>query len=450
MKKPTTCLKYFLLVLSVYMLQLGCATSTYDRGLGELRRQSYTNAIDLLQAAEQEDPNDFQVKRDLGIAYYETKRYDDATAKLKEAKSIDPRNAKTIFYLGLTYEAMDMLPEAIAEYKTYDQLARSGGFKRKISNRIKQLSNEQIAREIETAIATESDLSADAIPENTVAVLTFRNLGDTPELNPLQKGLAQMMITDLSKVEQLQIVERLKLQRLLEELEFGQSGLVEEDSAPRVGKLLGARKLVSGGFTKLADERLRIDAALTETVSSESEALKEITGDLNSFFKLEKSLVFSVIDEFGIALTKAERDAIQQIPTESLLAFMAYSQGLDYADRGMFDQASAEFQRAVGIDPNFSTARQGLSDVKTSQEAAAEPKLSTTELTEEFSSEAETVSTSSKVSRLHLTGLAAQTGQMPQGDNDTREPLPEETGTDSPTGSATATLLIRVPLPEGQ
>ncbi len=443
-------MKYPLLILSLFPLLLSCATSTYNRGLSELRRQSYTNAIDLLQRAEQENPQDARVKRDLGVAYYETRRYDDANAKLNEAKLIDASNAKTVFYLGLTYEAMDMLPEAIAEYKTYNQLARSGGFKKKISNRIKQLSNEQVSREIEVAIATESDLSVDAIPENTVAVLTFRNLGDSPELNPLQKGLAQMMITDLSKVQQLQVVERLKLQRLLEELELGQSGLVEKDSSPRIGKLLGARKLVSGGFTKLADEQLRIDAALTETASSESQELDEITGDLNTFFRLEKSLVFSVIDEFGIELTKAEREAIQKIPTESLLAFIAYSQGLDYQDRGMFDQATSEFQRAVAMDPNFSTARQSLAEVKTSQEAATEPKLSSTELTEEFSSEAEAGPTSSKVSRLQLTGLAAQTGQMPQGDNDTREPLPEETGTDSPTGSSTASLLIRVPLPDGQ
>jgi curli biogenesis system outer membrane secretion channel CsgG len=55
-----------------------------------------------------------------------------------------------------------------------------------------------------------------------------------------------MLITDLSEVKGLQIVERIKLQALVEEMGLGASGLVEANTAPRVGKLLGAQWLIGG------------------------------------------------------------------------------------------------------------------------------------------------------------------------------------------------------------
>lgn len=71
---------------------------------------------------------------------------------------------------------------------------------------------------------------------NTVAVLYFENKTGKSELDPLQKGLALMLITDLFTVKGLQVVERVKLQALVEEMGFGTSGLVEAGNAPRVDR----------------------------------------------------------------------------------------------------------------------------------------------------------------------------------------------------------------------
>ena len=62
-------------------------------------------------------------------------------------------------------------------------------------------------------LAEEKALSTVAA-RNTLAVLYFQNRTGQSSLDPLQKGLTLMLITDLSAVKGLQIVERIKLQAL--------------------------------------------------------------------------------------------------------------------------------------------------------------------------------------------------------------------------------------------
>ena len=93
------------------------------------------------------------------------------------------------------------------------------------------------------AIQQEKALTSQGVTStpNSIAVLSFNNRSGQNKLTPLQKGLAVMLITDLVKVEQLRVVERVKIQALLDELELGSSGLVNTKTAPRVGKLLGCQ-----------------------------------------------------------------------------------------------------------------------------------------------------------------------------------------------------------------
>ena len=265
----------------------------------------------------------------------------------------------------------------------------------------------------------------------------FQNLGKSREYDPLQKGLAQMLITDLAKAKKLKVVERLKLQTLLSEIELGSSGVVDAATAPRIGKLIGAKNLVNGAFTDLAGDDFRIDASLTETATSKVLQVDEVTGKLDKLFQMQKELAFSIIDELGVQLSKEEREAIQKIPTESLLAFIAYSKGLDFEDKGMFSQARQEYQKAVQLDPNFAQAQENLSEVDTNKSAATEPKVAASKLEEDLES-AEVDVGGGREARLTATGLAAQTGQAPQGDNDNRTPVIEN--------STNAKIPIRIPL----
>ena len=436
MKKLKLKVAYFLLLGLLPLFLMNCATSSHNKGMQHLKNNEFTEAIALLKQAEKENPDSYKIKRDLGIAFYSARRFDEALVKLQRARDLKPDDSKTVFYSGLTYEAKGMLDEAIGEYKGYMTLKGSRKFRKEISKRIRQLTLEKISSEITEALAQEQNINVGAIPDNTVAVLSFKNLGESREYDPLQKGLAQMLITDLAKVKKLKVVERLKLQTLLAEIELGSSGVVDAATAPRVGKLIGAKKLVNGAFTDLAGDDFRIDASLTETATSKVLQVDEVTGKLDKLFQMQKELAFSIIDDLGVQLSKEEREAIQKIPTESLLAFIAYSKGLDFEDRGMFGQARQEYQKAVQIDPNFAQAQENLSGVDTNKSAATEPKVAASKLEDLESAEVDVGG--GREARLTATGLAAQTGQAPQGDNDNRTPVIEN--------STNARIPIRIPL----
>src|SRR5262245_18395030 len=110
-------------------------------------------------------------------------------------------------------------------------------------------------------------LLASALPaQNTLAISDFDNniVTERERLEPLRKGLAQMFTSELSQLQDLQLVERADLHRVLEEMKLAQAGLVDEKSAPQVRKLVGAQHLLLGGFIYLPNKKIRLDARVVE------------------------------------------------------------------------------------------------------------------------------------------------------------------------------------------
>lgn len=332
----------------------GCAFySEYYQGRQALEQENYDEALRRFELALADSPDDARIMTDIGIAYYKKGSFPEATHHLQQAKELDPKLGRTYLYLGLLYEAQQDFARALEEYGAYTELSPLSRTGRKLKARMRMLIRKQIAEEIQTAVQQEETLSVDSIPENTIAVSYFTNLSGNEEFAPLQKGLTDMLITDLSKVQSLRVVERMRLQMLMEELKLSQSDLSDVSSAPRLGKLLGARHLVNGGFVLPTESDIQLDALSTDVSLAETVSDVEVSGALERFFELEKVLALEILDDIGITLSQAERDAIQEIPTESFLAFMAYCRGLELEDRGMYQQAATEFGQAAEIDPGF-------------------------------------------------------------------------------------------------
>jgi TolB-like protein len=175
--------------------------------------------------------------------------------------------------------------------------------------------------------------------------------------------LAEMLTTDLAKIPAITVVERMRLNEIRSELQLSESDLVDKETAPRFGKLMGAATVVTGELAQPTPEDLHASAGLINTAKGMAAYPDEVDGKLQQFFTLQKELLYNILDELGYVPTENEKLRIDSIPTTSLLAFLAYSRGLAYADQGEFRLAEAEFQAAVNEDPQFDVASEALQDV---------------------------------------------------------------------------------------
>ena len=360
----------FLLAFISFLLT-SCAGSLSDQGRSSLSEENYEKAVILFKQAIQADEKNNEAWRGLGIAQYKLNQFTDAEISLLKAYNL-VKDGETIFYLGLVYESLEDYDKAINYYKDYSAIGVDNDIARMIEGRIAFISRKRMEKEVKFAIDNEEKLSKEPVPENTVAVLYFQNLGDNKELDPLQKGLAEMLITDLSKVKELKIVERVKLQALLDEMKLGTTPAIDQTTAPRMGKLMRASKLVKGSFLNLEGDKFRVDANFIGTQDGTYKQVPNVSGSLTDYFKLQKELVFNIVADLGIQLTDKEREDIQVIPTESFLAFVAYSKGLDSEDKGMYSDALQQYKEAAALDPGFKQAGNKVDEIQTSQQKTSD------------------------------------------------------------------------------
>lgn len=193
---------------------------------------------------------------------------------------------------------------------------------------------------------------ARAAPPMVVAVLYFDNNSNDRQYDVLQKGLADMLITDLASVESLQIVEREKMQKLVDELKLQRSRYFDAKTAQKLGQGVGARYAVTGAISAF-DPELRLDVRLIEVATAKVVMADKVVGRKDRFFDLEQQLVAKFIAGLDLRAARAESRA-GSVDVKTLLK---YSQGLDQADRGDLQGASKKLAEVVNDSPDFSLGR---------------------------------------------------------------------------------------------
>ncbi len=189
----------------------------------------------------------------------------------------------------------------------------------------------------------------DEIPK-TLAILPFENnsVTDAARYEPLTRGLAAMLITDLQKSgTTVKIIEREKIQALLKEVALGQSGSVDKETAVRVGRILGAQTIAFGSFMVLMDQ-VRIDVRIVKVETSEMLMAESIAGRSNEFIGLQQDLARRIGRSLRITLQPPAAGTGSDIS-----AALYFSQGLDALDHGDKAEARRLFDRAVALDSNY-------------------------------------------------------------------------------------------------
>ncbi|MFH2051434.1 MAG: tetratricopeptide repeat protein [bacterium] len=348
----------------------GCAPGYFGQGMKMSRDGHHQEAVDLFYQEIRERPDSASAWRELGIAFYNLQEYGKAQEALNQAIRIEP-DPRAHLYLGLLFEEQQDYDQALEAYRNAVKLRPDGRTEKLLRAHIRDLVQKRIKEDIDQALADEANLEARTVPANTIAVVDFDASGLPPDLAPLGRGLVEFTSLDLAKVRALTVVERARLATLLAELELSREGLTDPGSRLRVGRLLGARNLVTGTLALGGQDELEIYGAVGSTLDAAVLEAPVARGDLESFFALQKDLVFGIIGSLGIELSRAERDSIEAVPTESVLAFLAYCRGLEAEQNGDLDQAVRHYRQAAEQDPGFGEAKARGQDASDALEAAA-------------------------------------------------------------------------------
>lgn len=336
-----------LMPLAIAALTGACATTATLGPAGIAR----------LQADQAANPRSASVNRALGIAYFKGNQYPEARAALEKAAAIDPTDGTTQLFLGMTAEAQNDFATARAAYSSYIKHGRTARVRHQLEDRLAALNQKELTVAAREQVANEAALSSTPPSPTTIAVLPLQFTGADTTLRPLGRGLAELLSTDLAQSTAIKVVERERMQALLDEIQLQQSGAADQATGVRAGRMLQAGRIVAGGITQLGSD-LRVDAPIVNTATDQVVASPTDTRTLDQLFTLEQNLAFSIFESLGVTLTTAQRVAIEQRPTKSMAAFLAYSRGLTFEDEGRFDDASRLFNQAVGLDPGFAAAAQ--------------------------------------------------------------------------------------------
>jgi TolB-like protein len=202
----------------------------------------------------------------------------------------------------------------------------------------------------------------------TVAVLYFDYEGESAGMKLLKKGLAQMLISDLSAHESVQFVERDRLQEVIDELKLDQSDKVDPATASRMGKLLGARYLVMGGYFDVMNT-LRVDARVVETETGRILRSVGASDTPDRFLSLEQELVRelrAVFEELVVTASEPGQVPAKPKPARSKPrrltrdTALRYARALDAKDRKDMVTAKKELTAVVKAQPDFQLASREL------------------------------------------------------------------------------------------
>ena len=224
-----------------------------------------------------------------------------------------------------------------------------------------QVVTDDIRQWASTTLKNEKSLDA-VSGKNTIAVLYFRNSTGKTDMDPLQKGMALMLITDLSEVKGLQVVERTRLQALVEEMGLGTSGLVEGATVPRMGRLLSAKWLAGGGISERAG---LIEVRADVLDAGESKILGQPAGQgaLSEIFRIEKDILFGMIGLLKIDVSAEDEKRLRKPCTTNYDAFVSLEKGVEESDRGNYGKAAEAYEKALKVDPSICIAGSALDEL---------------------------------------------------------------------------------------
>jgi TolB-like protein len=195
-----------------------------------------------------------------------------------------------------------------------------------------------------------------AAGEIRVAVFPMTGFMIGEDNKALATAFRNMIGTELGLSGRLKVMERQELDELLRAQNIAVSGVVSDDDAVRIGRLIGVQYAVTGSVT-MDSREARLDLRMIDVETSET-----VTRPFKEQLPKDQllGLVARVATDFAGNARVSARVADVVVPPAAQLA---YVRGLDYETRGQKEQAAGMFRSALELFPQHPHARAALERV---------------------------------------------------------------------------------------
>ncbi|MDB4906209.1 MAG: hypothetical protein JWO05_993 [Gemmatimonadetes bacterium] len=237
-------------------------------------------------------------------------------------------------------------------------------------------------------VAVAQPMQAQAKP--VVAVLNFDNnaIGaGHADFDGLGRGIADMLMTDLASSSSVKLVDRAQINKIMEEQGMTKSGAIDAATAVKLGKLIGAQYMITGGFMTDGKTRAVMTARAINVSTSEVVAPQRVNGSTGDVLGLIADLSAKVSSGMHLAplsvgmnapapsqnvgaaqqskAAPAERVATNKIAGKmDIRSALLYSKALEASDSGNNTKAVELYRQVLAKFPDYEPAQQNLRKVQ--------------------------------------------------------------------------------------
>lgn len=182
----------------------------------------------------------------------------------------------------------------------------------------------------------------------SIAVLPFDNLSSDPDQTYFSDGIAEDLLTALSRFRDLRVLAR--------HSSFAFRGQALD--AVELGRRLGVGYLLEGSVRKMG-ARVRVTAQLIDASAGDHVWAERYDRPLDDIFAIQDELVATIAATLAGRIWAAGVDRAKRKPTTDLAAYDFVLRGTERLasyDKGANEAAVALFERAMALDPEYALA----------------------------------------------------------------------------------------------
>jgi len=262
----------------------------------------------------------------LAIAYREAGRYEESIAEYRKCLKLSPNSTLAYIGLSMTYALAGRFEEAREAYSEILKIDPKYSFEKGLKTYPYRPERIELLRAAMQKAGLPFKPPLPLPDKPSIAVLAFDNLSGDPEQEYFSDGIAENIITALSKVGELFVIAR--------NSSFTYKG--KPVKVQQVSRELGVRYVLEGSVQKSGD-RVRITAQLIDAKNGQHLWAENYDRDFKDIFEIQDEITLNIVSSMRLKLTEGEQARFLEKQTKNLDVYLKLAQILSLSRDGTIE-----------------------------------------------------------------------------------------------------------------